>query len=499
MPKFIYLAGLLAALQGAVFANEPVKTNSVLTAVKDGNTAALQKALGQHGNANEADTDGTSALHWAVSGDRAEMVEALLAAGANPNAKNVYGRTPLAIALDHANAPLTEALLKAGADPRMPLPGMGTALIAAARTGSAAVINVLLKTGINVNEPERIYGQTALMWAASEGHVEAVKALLDGGADVKLKTTEEDLTAMFFAVRKGSIGVVEELLAAGANINDRTETETLTGRDQGQVKVPGDSMLVLAIHNAHFNLADFLLNKGADPNQAGVRWTPLHALSRIRNYEEAQFPPPMARSGEMDSLELARHLIAKGANVNAQAKTTTAKRPGTDQNYKDILGATPFFLAAKSGDIPYMRLLLASGADPSIALDDHTTPLMVAAGIGCVTGQWIEQERDILAAVKLLVEETHADVNAMNDDHETALHGGACRSMDSVIQYLVDKGAKLNVKDADDQTPLELAVQGLVRASTINGPKIATFHTEAHTIALLKKLTEAQGTQAALH
>jgi uncharacterized protein len=497
MRKLIYFAGLIAALQSSVFANEPVQTNSVLNAVKDGNTAGLRKALGQHGDANEGDTDGTSALHWAVLEDRPEMVDALLAAGAKPNAKNVYGRTPLAIALDHSNAPLTAALLKAGADPRMPLPGMGTALIAAARTGSAAVVNVLLKTGINVNEPEPIWGQTALMWAASEGHVEAVKALLDGGADVKMKTID-DLTAIFFAVRNGNISVVGELLAAGANINDRTESETLTGRDQGQVTVPGDSMLVVAVNNAHFNLADFLLNKGADPNQAGARWTPLHALSRVRNYEEAQFPPPIARSGELDSLELAKHLIAKGANVNARATTTTAKRPGGDQNYKDILGATPFFLAAKSGDIPYMRLLLAAGADPAIALDDHTTPLMVAAGIGCVPGQWIEQERDVFAAVKLLVEETHADVNAMNNDHETAVHGAVCRGADSIIQYLADKGAKLNVKDADDETPLEQAQQGLNRANTINGPKIAVFHSEEHTIALLKKLTEAHGTQAAL-
>jgi ankyrin repeat protein len=167
MPKLIYFAGLIAVLQGAVFANEPVKTSSVLNAVKEGNTAALQKALWQHGDANEADPDGTSALHWAVLGDSPEMVGALVDAGAKPNAKNAYGRTPLAIALDHANAPLTAALLKAGADPRMPVPGMGTALIAAARTGSAAVVNILLKTGINVNEPEQISSQTALMWAAS--------------------------------------------------------------------------------------------------------------------------------------------------------------------------------------------------------------------------------------------------------------------------------------------------------------------------------------------
>jgi ankyrin repeat protein len=496
MRRILFLTGLIAALSGALFASETVKANSVLDAVKTGNTAAVQKALQQRGDPNEADAEGTSALHWAALEDRPEMVEALTAAGANPNAKNVYGRTPLAIALDHANAPVTEALLKGGADPRMRLPGMGTALIVAARTGSAAVINALLATGIDPNELEPNTGQTALIWAAAEGHAEAVKALIDGNADISLHTAKGQ-TAMFFAVRKGNISVVDALLTAGADINERTASEKLTAKNEAQVNMPGDSMLVLAINNAHFNLAGFLLNKGADPNLAGARWTPLHALSRVRNYEEAQFPPPIVRSGELDSLELAKHLIAKGANVNARAATTTARRPGGDQNYKDLIGGTPFFLAAKSGDVAYLRLLLAAGADPAIPLEDHTTPLMVAAGIGCVTGQWIEPENDVLSAVKLLVEETHADVNAMNDDHETALHGGACRSADSVIQYLVDKGAKLNVKDADDQTPLELAVQGLVRASAINGPKIATFHTEDHTIALLKKLTAAQGTQTA--
>lgn len=496
MPKIAFVAGLAAALAGVLFAGEVVKARSVLDAVKSGDIAAVKKALQQHGDAGEADPDGTSALHWAVVEDHLDMVQALLAAGVDPDVKNDYGRTPLAVALDHASAPITEALLKGGADPRLRLPGMGTAMIAAARSGNPAVINALLNNGVNVNELEPTSGQTALMWAAAEGHAEAVKALIDGGADVNVHAARGQ-TALFFAVRKGNISVVDALLTAGAEINDRAAPEKLNAKNDAQVSVPGDSMLVIAINNAHFKLADFLLSKGADPNLAGARWTPLHALSRVRNYEEAQYPPPIVRPGELDSLELAKHLIAKGANVNARAMTTTARRPGTDQNYKDLIGGTPFLLAAKSGDVPYMRVLLAAGADPATPLEDHTTPLMIAAGIGCVTGQWIEQERDVLSAVKLLVEETHADVNAMNDDHETALHGGACRSADSVIQYLVDKGAKLNVKDADDQTPLELALQGLTRASAINGPKIATFHTEDHTIALLKKLTAAQGTQTA--
>src|ERR1051326_3541263 len=129
MLKLPFLAGLIAVLSGSLFASETMKADSVLDAVRTGNTAAVQKALQQQGDANEVDAEGTSALHWAALEDRLELVEALTAAGANPNTKNIYGRTPLAIALDHANAPITAALLKAGADPRIRLPVMGTALI----------------------------------------------------------------------------------------------------------------------------------------------------------------------------------------------------------------------------------------------------------------------------------------------------------------------------------------------------------------------------------
>jgi ankyrin repeat/SOCS box protein 10 len=137
-----------------------------------------------------------------------------------------------------------------------------------------------------------------------------------------------------------------------------------------------------------------------------------------------------------------------------------------------------------------MRLLISAGADVTIPLDDHTTPLMVAAGVGCVPGQWIEPERDVLAAVKLLVEDLKADVNSANDEKETPVHGAVCRGADSVIQYLVDRGAKLNVKDEDGQTPLDIVLDGLNRAVSLNGPRIIIFHSPDHTVALVKKLAE---------
>jgi ankyrin repeat protein len=305
---------------------------------------------------------------------------------------------------------------------------------------------------------------------------------------------------LFFAVRKGSLGVVDALLAAGADVNERAganasdNSRSFTGQKE---VLPGDSMVVVAIVNAHFSLADFLLKKGTDPNLSGANWTALHALARVRNYEEMQYPPPMITPGDLDSLELAKHLITHGANLNARGALEAVQRPsfgaGGDQNYKDFIGATPFFLAAKGGDVPYMKLLVAAGADVTIPEEDNTTPLMVAAGVGCVPGQWIEPEKDVLGAVKLLVEELKADVNALNKEKETPLHGAVCRGADSVIQYLVDKGAKFDIKDEDGQTALDVAVDGLNRPVRINGPRIIIFHFPDHTVALMKKLAEKQG------
>jgi ankyrin repeat protein len=469
---------------------------SLVEAVKSGRLPEVQKSLQSRANPNEADSDGTSALLCAVEEDRLDIVKALIAAGANVNAKNHFGAAPLALALMDGSVAIAEELLKAGADPKTKVPELGSALLAASHLGSAAVIEALLKAGVNVNETEPSTGQTPLMRAAAEGHEEAVRKLLKAGADYKAKSTRGE-TALFFAVRAGCQGVTAALLEAGADVNERASPDAGGRRGMGgggmpAAKAPGDSMLVVAILNAHFRLADFLLSKGADPNSVSGNWTPLHSMSRIRNYEEMQYPPPVVTPGEMDSLELAKHLLERGANPNVKGATTVARRVGGDQNYKDLIGATPFFLASKSGDVPYMRLLLKAGANPATPIDDHTTPLMVAAGIGCVPGQWVEPESDVLAAVKMLVEELKADVNATNDAHETAVHGAVCRGADSVIQYLVDKGARLDVKDEDGQTPLDQVEHGLNRAVSINGPKIIIFHSPDHTIALVRKLTAQQ-------
>jgi uncharacterized protein len=479
---------IVLSVPRASVAADPV---SLREAVKAGNLPAVQTSLQQRKEPNQTELDGTTPLHWAVQQDRLDIVEALISAGANVNAKNRYGTTPLVLAATTGNASVTEALLKAGADVRVSVPETGSVLITAARTGNPEVIKLLLAAGAEVNFAERFSGQTALMWAAAEGHPEAVKALIAGGANVGAQARDK---ALFFAVRRGDMSSVNALLAAGADVNARTQPEETPNCEICKQYPPGtkfspfgDSMLVIAILNANFDVADLLLNKGADPNAAGTHWSPLHALVRTRNYEETQFPAPKG-TGKLDSLEFARHLLAHGANPSARAAGLTTKRSSGDQNYEEFKGATPFFLAAKAGDLPMLRLLLAAKADYTTPIETHTTPLMVAAGIGCVTGQWIEPEHDILETVKLLVEELRADVNARNDRGETALHGAACRAADSVVQYLADKGAGLDVKNADGMTPLDIVVLGIAKPVEIAGVPIEKIGYSDHTAALLKKL-----------
>ncbi len=458
--------------------------------------AAVLLSVPHPGGAAEpahSDPDGTTPLHWAVQQESLDNVKALISAGADVNAKNRYGVTALALAATAGNASVAAALLKAGADVRVSVPETGSILIAAARTGTPEVIKLLLGAGADVNFADHYSGQTALMWAAAEGHPDAVEALLAGGAVVDAQSRDKR-TALFYSVRRGDMNSVKLLIGAGANVNARTEPEELPNCEickqysEGTKYSPfGDSMLVIAILNANFEVADLLLNKGADPNAAGTHWSPLHALVRVRNYEETQYPAPRG-TGSLDSLEFAKRLLAHGANPSARAEGYTTQRSSGDQNYDEFKGATPFFLAAKAADLPVLHLLLAAKADYTTPTELHTTPLMVAAGVGCVTGQWIEPEHDVLETVKLLVEELKADVNVRNDRNETAMHGAACRAADSVVQYLADKGAVLDVKNADSMTPLDIVVDGIAKPVQISGVPIEKIGYSDHTAALLRKL-----------
>ena len=428
----------------------PGQSRTLLDVVKAGDAAAARTMLARGGDPNSADADGSTVLHFAVENDETELIQALLAAGARARVANRHGITPLHLAATNGNATIVQRLIAAGADVNGVTPGGETALMMAARTGDPETIKALLTHGAMVDAKEGWRGQTALMWAATENNAAAIRLLVEAGADVKTKSTGGSFTAFLFAVRGGHIDAARALLDSGANVNERLSD--------------GMSALVLALYNAHFELAAFLLDRGADPNAAEQGWTALHQVAWSRRPNRGFNMPGAVPTGRIDSLELVRKLAAKGANVNA--RMTKEPRDG-NRNMLNRIGATPFVMAAKSADVPLMRVLLESGADPKIKTNDGTSALMAAAGVGVYgPGESPGTHEEALEAVKLAYEAGGGDVNDVNRDGETALLGAVYRGgAVPVIQFLSDKGAKLDVANKKQWTPL-LAAEGVVYASS---------------------------------
>lgn len=409
-----------------------------------------------------SEADGTTPLHRAVLADDLKTAESLIRAGANVKAANRFGVTPLYAACLNGNAAMIEMLLKAGADANTALPEGETALMTASRTGKVEAVKVLLAHGANVNAKESWRSQTALMWAAAEGHSDVIRVLLESGADVNARTVS-GFTALLFATREGKIGAVKTFLEMGASLN-----ESLVVRRRGAGgEDPGANIFLLAAENAHYELAAFLLDKGADPNAAPQGWTALHQVSWIRKVGIGDNGPAPQGSGNMSSLEFVRALVKHGANLNARA----TKKPSMGTNNLNSIGATPFMLAARTADADLMRVLLELGADPAITNEDGTTALMVAAGVGTSSpGEDPGSEPEVLEAVKVALA-AGADVNAVDKNGETAMHGAAYKHVPSVARYLAEKGAKVDVWNHANKrgwTPLKI-VEGIPIGMNIAG------------------------------
>lgn len=396
--------------------------------------------------------DGTTALHWASYRDDLERADQLIRAGANVNAANDLGATPLWLASQNGSEAMVRRLLAAGANPNAALLAGETPLMVASRSGNPAVVEQLLAKGAKVNL-RGSRGQTALMWAVSQKHPDVVKVLLAHGADVHARsdTWSEVMavpphgyleynraiphgndTALMFAARAGDLPSAKRLVAAGANVNDADAW--------------GVSATVLAAHSGYRDVVEFLLEKGADPNSAAAGFTALHEAIMRRDEK------------------LVRSLLAHAADPNTPLRTwTPTRRSSRDLNFApELVGATPFWLAARFLEPDVMRLLVKHGADPLFVHHgdkvvegrggtgfEHraevTTAPMAALGMGGGTA-WVQPdraEREALAleAVKLAVE-LGVDVNAANTDGRTALDAAKALKFETVVAFLLEKGAK---------------------------------------------------------
>ena len=320
----------------------------------------------------------------------------------------------------------------------------------AARTGSLRVVASLLDRGADVQAKEA-NGQTALMWAVAEQHGEVARALVERKADVAAQSAN-GFTALHFAARSGNLAIAERLLQAGADIN--------------QPAKDGSSALLVATVRGHVALAKALLDRGADPNGAGAGYTPLHWAAGVWDTE---LTGPRGISSERDEewrslggldragkTDLIQSLLAHGANPNARLSKTPPRTGFSVFRVNLLTDATPFFLAAMAGDVETMRLLVDAGADARLGVKDNTTPLMAAAGVGRVLAE-TKVTTDASYQAGKLAWELGNDVNATNQAGETALHGAAHIRSDALVQFLVEKGASLNVKNRRGETPLFIA------------------------------------------
>jgi ankyrin repeat protein len=459
-------------LAGVVAASVPVfgagGSARVVDAAKAGDFAAVKTLIAQKADVNVAEADGMTALHWAVRANDLATVQMLIRAGANVNAASRYGITPIILAAENGDPKVVAGLLKAGANPNSALPEGQTALMTAARTGNVDSIKLLVETGAKVDAKEQWQGQTALMWAASHNNAGAVKALLEAGADgnerSKLLSFPEfkwetsgmvvtvlprgGWTAMMYAARDGAIDAVATLADTKADLN-------ATDPD-------GTTALMYAITNAHFDTAAVLIEKGADLNVAdSTGTTALYSAVDMHTMGPMLSRPSPKLVDKLDSADIVQMLIAKGANVNARLKRPIIGRHHTPTGDATLgEGTTPLARAAKSNDLKLMHMLLDAGADPKLTLKDRTTVLMISAAGGAVVGAYAVAipvtEESSIQAIQLCLDRG-VDINAFNTNGTTAVHSAVQRGAQQVVRYLAEHGAKLDMKNKQGRTPLDVA------------------------------------------
>jgi uncharacterized protein len=476
---------------------EDVPASPLAEAVRRGDSGAVLELLAGGADADALGRDGTPALHWAVRvGDRA-TAERLVEAGADVNAASRYGVTPLQLAIAGTDGAMTQWLLDAGADATALDRAGEPPLLQAARAGNVEAVAALLRRGVAVDVREATFGQTALLLAARHGHFEVSKLLLASGADIDAATSAEEpprfippsesppglsrgigivragwpedrgkrfpaggsKTALNYAAREGHLDVARLLVERGANLelaDDNGVTpllDAILNASLFRVSRTGKS--------SHLALANLLLDAGA--NVKATDWygeTPLWAAVDLRNLELG--PADKATGIRDEAFALIERLLAAGADPNARTREFPHERRYLvavvgSVAWVDLTGQTPFLRAAAAGDLRVMRLLLEHGADPNIATETGTTPLMVAAGVNWAVAETFDEGPAALLEAVRLAHELGNDVNAQNSMGIAAIHGAANRGANEVIEYLAANGARLDSRDREGRTPLDWA------------------------------------------
>jgi ankyrin repeat protein len=210
--------------------------------------------------------------------------------------------------------------------------------------GDVARIKFLIGKGADVNARDA-QGYAPMHTAARNRHPELVAALADLGADLNAQDGD-GMTPLIHAAMRNNVPTVQMLLKRGAEI-ERPNSK-------------GYSPLALAIAENKFEVAKALMEAGAaiDTPTGADGLTPLMvAASQVSPGEGGIFLP-----GSTRPLDIARELIKRGANVNAQTKH----------------GVTPLMIAAARNVTPMIGLLVQAHADADLKSSEGKTALEIA-------------------------------------------------------------------------------------------------------------------------
>jgi ankyrin repeat protein len=375
-------------------------------AMREDNVAA-ERLIKSRADVNEAQPDGSTALHWAAYHGDAKLTAKLLAAKANPGAVTDTGMTPLSLACESGNAEVVRALLKAGADANQTLANGETPLMMAARTGRVPILEVLLANGAQIDAKEKLRGTTALMWAAANSNPNAVRFLVSKGADLSLRSATTPPGRNPYLAPPGRERIQEFIDGTGLRgaivEQDKTDTsDPLSREDAEKAKEEAKKRFEEEIAAARAAVARF--PKPAPYSKRGPKQfgglTPLLFATR---------------EGDMESVKI---LLDAGADVNQTSEygwtallVATQNRyyklgayllqRGADPNIQNVGGWNPLYIATDNrnierGEYPtrkpdmdhleYIKLLLAAKANPNQRMHSSTETRTV------FTNQWLFEE-----------------------------------------------------------------------------------------------------------
>ena len=465
------LASLIVTLSltGAANAAETVvKDQRLVQAAKAGDSTTAIALLGKRADPNVAEPDGTTPLHWAVRNNDVALVERLIRAGADVKATNRYGIAAIALACESGSADILEKLITAGVSANATGPYGETALHTCAHSGKIEAAKVLIAHGASLDAGDSWRGQTPLMWAAAQGHADMMRALIEAGADVSARSTiiawerqrtseprdkwlpPGGLTPMLFAAREGCVDCVKVLISSGADPN-------IVDPDQY-------SPLVLALINGHFDVAGALIDAGANLDmQDKVGRTALWAAVDAHTMPSSNRPAPRETDDALSSMEIITKLLDRGAKVDVALRAQVPYRTKLDRGGDGVLGAgtTPLLRAARAGDVPVIKMLLARGANPrAMTSRGNVNAIMMAANVSAreedMTGR-NKTQKEAIESIRLLLA-AGTDINGVDTQGRTAAHGAALWGMTDVVRFLHENGLKLDIKDKRGYTALDTAL-----------------------------------------